>query len=187
MIFNIPVTGDVLSLFMNLNRLLLLLLFACCLLQHAHAQKGYLYIKKHHKRIRTYAEGDRIKVQIDHQGVLDGMIVRLRNDSVFINDYAYHLSAITKVIIGERPPVSFPVTGGQLALITAGVALATFGMTASHWETFDHALIYAATIGYAPLLLTYGYRKLKLKRTEYRIGKKFTLEVLDFYLVPKGF
>lgn len=170
---------------MLLRQFLVLLLLACCSATCCQAQRGYLYLKKHNKRIRIYTEGDLIRVQIAHQGVLTGQIVGLRNDSVFIKDYGYHISDITSLVVGDKEREPFPVTIPQLGLITGGVALATVGMTASNWETFDHALIYSATIGYGPLLVSYGIRKLKPKRTAFPIGKKFRLQVLDFYLVPR--
>ena len=43
----------------------------------------------------------------------------------------------------------------------------------------------AFVIGYGPLLIGYLNSKISLKRKKFRIGKKFHLQVLDFYLPRK--
>ena len=171
---------------MNRNWLLLIFLLGSGLTMQARAQKGFLYLRKHYKRIRVYTEGEPIRLEMAHEVILEERILRLRNDSIFFRNYAFPVSQITRIYKLQTSRVAFPVSGGQLALITAGVALSTLGMTASGWETFDHALIYSATIGYAPLVLIYGFNKLKPRRTQYRIGKKFNLQEMDFYSIPRS-
>jgi hypothetical protein len=68
-----------------------------------------------------------------------------------------------------------------IALITAGVALATVGMTLNHRETFGRALRNSATIGYSPLLISAIRKKISFKRRSYIMGKRFRIDILDFY------
>ena len=70
----------------------------------------------------------------------------------------------------------------DLLLITAGVGLVTAGLTLSNQADFKQALTAGLAIGYVPLAVAYMKSKISLKRRKYKIGRKFRLQMIDFYL-----
>jgi hypothetical protein len=167
-----------------MNRLLLLLLaifsFTIC-----QSQTGYLFVKKGSKKKRTYLEYDRIMLRL-HDGTMRyGMITRLMNDTIYISGNPIPRTAVAAVVLNDKKKKTFQLPAKDLLLITAGAALTTAGLTLSKQATFKEAAIAGAVIGYGPLVLGYAKSKLSLKRKKFTIGKKFRLQVLDFYLPRK--
>jgi hypothetical protein len=150
------------------------------------AQKSFLFVKKNGHKVRTWTEGDLIRLRLVNDDIIEGRILLLRNDSIYINDLAFKSSFVKQVILKRKEKKPFPVTGLQLLYITGGVGLATVGMKASGWETTSKALLYSSVIGYGPILMSAITRNLNLRRKQYEIGGKFRLQVLDFYLAPRS-
>jgi hypothetical protein len=161
----------------------LLLLFSVLFSTHfCFAQKSFLFVKKNGHKVKTWMEGDIIRLRLVNDDLVEGRIVLLRNDSIYINDLAFKSNFVKQVILKRKEKKSFPVTGLQLLYITGGVGLAAVGMKASGWETTGRALLYSSIIGYGPVLISAITRKLNLRRKQYEIGGKFRLQVLDFYM-----
>jgi hypothetical protein len=114
-----------------------------------------------------------------------GMITRLMNDTIYISGRPVPRIAVKEVIIATKQRASFQVSAKNLLLITGGVALVTAGLSLSKQTDLKEALIAGAAIGYGPLAIGYLKNKISLKRKRYRIGKKFRLQVLDFYIPRK--
>jgi len=167
-----------------MNRLLLLFIFLLSFVL-THSQTGYLFVKKGVKKKRTYTEGDNIFLRLQNDTLYYGMITRLMNDTIFVSGRPVPRIAVKEVIISTKTRKSFHVPAKDLLLITGGVALVTAGLTLSKQADFDEALIAGAVIGYGPLVIGYLKSKISLKRKKYRIGKKFRLQVLDFYIPRK--
>lgn len=167
-----------------MNRLLLLLLalfsFAVC-----QSQTGYLFVKKGSKKKRTYLEYDRIMLRLQDGTMRYGMITRLMNDTIFLSGKPIPRTSVAQVVLSERKKKKFHVPLKELLLITGGVALTTAGLTLSEQATFKEAATAGATIGYGPLVVGYAQSKISLKRKKFKIGKKFRLQILDFYLPRK--
>ena len=160
----------------------LLLLFLLFFYQDTYAQKAFLFIKKGGKKVHTFYEGDPIKLKAGNY-IYDGYIAGLKNDSIYIKGMVIHRSQVNAIYFKRQKPKG--VTAKQLAFITGGVVLSTFGMVASNYETFDNAWKSSTAIGYGPVLVNKARRHISFKRKKYHIGKKFSLQVLDFYLPLK--
>ena len=167
-----------------MNRLLLLFIFLFSFVL-AHSQTGYLFVKKGVKKKRTYTEGDNIFLRLQNDTLYYGMITRLMNDTIFVSGLPVPRKAVKEVIISTKTKKSFHVPVKDLLLITGGVVLVTAGLTLSNQTDFTEAFIAGAVIGYGPLVIGYLNSKISLKRKKYRIGKKFRLQVLDFYIPQK--
>ena len=167
-----------------MNRLLLLSIFLLSF-GITHSQTGYLFVKKGFKKKRTYTEGETIYLRLHDNRVYYGMITRLMNDTIFVSGLPVPRIAVKEVIISEKSRKSFHVPVKDLLLITGGAALVTGGLTLSKQADFKEALMAAAVIGYGPLVIGYLKSKISLKRKKFRIGKKFRLQVLDFYIPRK--
>lgn len=169
-----------------MNRLLLLfLLLLCCITSYQ--QPNYLFIKKGFHKKRTYAEGDRIHIQLKDGKEKTGIITRLLNDMVYINGEEIAQEQIAIVILDGKKKKPFPADFKTMLLIGAGAGLTTLGLSLNGANEPTTALVAGLTIGYGPLLLKhFGGRILyALKRKRYRIGKKFRLQVFDIYVPPK--
>ncbi|RYY62649.1 MAG: hypothetical protein EOO05_02055 [Chitinophagaceae bacterium] len=150
------------------------------------AQRGYLFVKKGAKKVRTYEEGDRIRL-LGHDGYLyTGVITLLRNDTIYLNGLPLARTEVERVLLGRKKQ-SFRIDPKQMLLITGGVVLVTGGLSLSKQAKFGEAAIAGATIGYGPLLISYLGSKISLKRKKYKIGRRYRLQVLDFYLPYKAF
>ena len=132
-------------------------------------------------------EYDRITLRLHNEKVIHGMITRLANDTIFIAGLPVPRSAVKDVIIKVKKKGGPLVDLNTFLLITGGVALTTAGLTLSGQADFPEALTAGLTIGYAPLLINYIGSKISLGRKKYRVGKKYRLQVLDFYLPRKAF
>jgi hypothetical protein len=166
---------------MNRLLLILLILFSATIV---HGQTGFLFVKKGYKKKRTYAEGDRIMLQIKQGTVYSGVITLLINDTIYINGIPVPRPEVNKVIL-DRKNKSFHLEAKDFLLITAGVALTTAGLTLSEQADFKEALAAGLTIGYSPLVLKYLGSKISFRRKKFRIGRKYRLQVLDFHIAPK--
>ena len=167
-----------------MNRLLLLFTFLFSFIL-AQSQTGFLFVKKGFKKKRTYTEGETIYLRLQDNSVYYGMITRLMNDTIFVSGRPVPRVAVKEVLISTKTRKSFQVPAKDLLLITGGAALVTGGLTLSKQADFKQALLAAAVIGYGPLVVGYLKSKISLKRKKFRIGKKFRLQVLDFYIPRK--
>ena len=150
-------------------------------IQTASAQRAYLFIKKNGKKIKTYVEGQQIKVKTDRTGIIEGYISRLRTDSISISGIRFHKNEIEQIIIRDKKHFKIEADAKLLALITAGVALCTYGMTLNGHETFQNALKNSIIIGYSPLVISAIRKKISFKRRAYTLRKKFRIDILDLY------
>lgn len=130
-------------------------------------------------------EGSTIYLRLHNDSLRYGMITRLMNDTIFLSGYPIPRTAVKEVIIHNRERKPFRVDGKTLLLVTGGVALVAGGLTLSKQADFNEALIAGAVMGYGPLAIGYLKSKISLKRKKYKIGKKFRLQVLDFYIPRK--
>ena len=160
----------------------LLLLLACSL---SFSQTAYLFVKKGYKKKKTYVEGDVIHLKLEDGSIRVGMITSLRNDSIFISGQPVPAQSVKEVILKKRPKKPLP-DAKTMALITAGVALVTAGLTLSNQVDFDKALAAGLVIGYGPIVVTQlGSRAFGLfHRRKYKIGKKFRVQVFDLHPLP---
>ena len=174
--------GCFVSLIMNRLRSSLFILFLFSSLI-SFSQQGFLFVKKGFHKKRIYTEGDNIQLRLGDGSYRKGIITLLRNDTVFINGQPVYRPLITEVLLKRKPNQPLPDIK-TLLLIGAGVALTTAGLTISKQATFEQALIAGLVIGYGPLLVKYlGARLISLFiRKKFRIGKKFHIPVLDFFL-----
>jgi|SRR6218665_176689 len=167
---------------MNRLYICLLLIFSCLT---ASSQSGYLFVKKGLKKKRTYTEYDNIFLKLSNGKYKNGMITRLMNDTIWVSGDPIPKNDVAEVVIRVKDKKDFHISAANLALITAGVALVTAGLTVSDQASFRQALVAGLTIGYGPLIIGYLTRKVSLGRTSYKIGRKFRLQMLDFYVPRK--
>jgi hypothetical protein len=167
-----------------MNRLLLLLSFLFVVL-HASSQTGYLFVKKGHKKKTTYQEGETIHLRLQNDSSYYGLITRLMNDTIYLSGRPIPVRNVKEVIVRQKEKKKFHVSTKDFLLITGGVALVTAGLSLSDQADFDEALLAGTVIGYGPLLVGYAKSKISLKRKKYRIGKKFRLHLIDFYIPRK--
>ena len=160
----------------------LLIIIGFFIISNTSAQTGYLNVKKNGRKVRTFYEGDYVRVQIG-QRIFEGYLNLLKDDTVYIDRTAYHHSQLKTIYLPRKKPKGTSIK--QIAFVTAGVALSTFGMVVSKYETFDNALRSTAAIGYGPLVINELRRHISFKKKKYKLGKKFTVQVLDFYLPVK--
>lgn len=163
-----------------MNRLLLLIFLFTSV--YSYSQTGYLFVKNGIKKKKTYTEGDNIYLRLQNDSLRYGMITRLMNDTIFLSGRPIPRVAVKEVIIRRREKKRFHVPVKDLLLITGGVVLVTGGLTLSDQADFKEALTAGLVMGYGPLAIGYLKSKISLKRKKYRIGKKFRLQVLDFYI-----
>lgn len=169
-----------------MNRLLLLLfLLFCC--STAYQQPNYLFIKKGIHKKKTYAEGDRIHIQLQDGKEKTGIITRLRDELVYINGEEIPRQQIAIVFADDKKKKPFPADFGKMLLIGAGVGLTTLGLSLNDANKPTTALVAALVIGYGPLLIKHfaGRILYALHRKKYRMGKKFRVQVFDIYIPPK--
>jgi len=167
-----------------MNRLLLLPIFLIFSLL-SHSQTGYLFVKKGYKKKKTYTEGEYIFLRLHSDSLCYGMITRLMNDTIYVSGRPVSCKKVKEVIIRREKLEAFHVSAKDFLLITGGVALVTGGLSLSKQADFEEALIAGTVIGYGPLVVGYVKSKISLRRKKYKIGKKFRLQVLDFYISRK--
>ncbi|MBS1576884.1 MAG: hypothetical protein JST09_16430 [Bacteroidetes bacterium] len=165
---------------------LLLLLFCLFCTGYADAQQSFLFLKKKGHKKRIWTEGDVIRLRLVNDDLLEGRILLLRNDSIYINDLAFRTEDVKQVIVKRKEKKPFPISGLQALYIAGGVGLSTVGMKTAGWtESYGRALWYSSIIGFGPVLLSAAVQHMNLRRTHFNVGKKFRLQVLDFYLPPQ--
>ena len=113
------------------------------------------------------------------------MITRLMNDTIFVSGRPVPRIAVKEVIIDRKNRRKFQISTKDFLLITGGVVLVVGGLTISNQAEFEEALLAGTVIGYGPLAIGYLKNKISFKRKKYKIGKKFRLQVIDFYLPRK--
>jgi len=167
-----------------MNRLLLLIAF-CFSFLSSHSQTGYLFIKKGPKKKRTYLEGENIYLRLQNDSIYYGRITKLMNDTIFLNGRPVPRIAVKEVLTPPDKSRKYHISTKDFLLVTAGVALVTAGLTASGQAEFEEALLAGTVIGYGPLAIAYLKNSVSFQRKKYRIGKKFRLQIIDFYLPQK--
>src|SRR5687768_15261425 len=130
----------------------LLLCFVLFSMHYASAQKGYLFVKKNGRKVATYIAGQSIKLKTDRSGTIEGYIVLLKNDSVFMSGQRFHKDEIKQIIRRDKKRFVIDGDAQTLGLLTAAVGLSSFGMSLNGREKFSTALGYSAVIAYSPLL-----------------------------------
>lgn len=168
-----------------MNRLLLCLFLLASAFTSL-SQSNYLFVKKGIHKKKTYAQGDRIRLKLHNEQIKAGIITLLRNNFIYVNGEPLHKDSIAAIIVNGKIKKPFPADVETLAWITGGVGLTTLGLTLNNANKPKEALIAASVIGYAPLLIKhFGGRLIGgLKRKQYRVGRKFQLQVFDMYLPP---
>lgn len=170
-----------------MNRLLTTLIFTLSFLL-CQSQTGYLFVKKGSKKKATYSEGSTIYLRLQNDSLRYGLITRLMNDTIYLNGRPVARVAVKEVLLGDKDNKSFRIPLKDFLLITGGVGLVTAGLSLSNQADFEEALIAGLAIGYGPLAVGYVKSKISLKRKRYRIGKKFRLQMIDFYIpARRGF
>lgn len=165
-------------------------IFLLLLYTAAPAQTGYLFVKNGGKKKRVYSEGDRIHFKLSNGLDKKGLITLLRNDTIFLNGEPIPRQQVASLILDDVKKKPFPADVKTMMLISAGVALTGTGLSLNNRVKPGAAFTAAAVIGYGPLLIKhFGGRLLFfLRRKKFRLGKKFHLQVLDFYMPGrKGF
>lgn len=162
----------------------ILLIVFSLLSADCYSQQSYLFLKKGRKKVRTWYEGDVIRLELKKDGIPEGRILLLRNDSIFLTgDLVFRTTDVKRVLIRRKTKKPFPINGEQAAWIAGGVALTTVGLRVAKWETnTGKALLYSSVIGFGPILITALTNQIHFRRKDYPIGKKFRLQVLDFYM-----
>ncbi|MGZ8544099.1 MAG: hypothetical protein ACXWV0_02335 [Flavisolibacter sp.] len=151
------------------------LLILLLLSYRADAQRGMLFIKKKgYKKVAEFAEGQQISFQKVNGEFVKGMIWIVRKDSILVDGNLHAVSSISRIIL--RPK------NNKLAkelLITTGAIVATSAcMRLAKWSEFSSAMAYNSTMGYGNILI----RTIpKIKRRQYRIGKKYSIQPLDLH------
>ena len=164
-----------------MNRLLCILICLLGILS-GHGQTGFLFVKKGIKKKATYAEGQPIILRLQTDSLRYGIITRLTNDTIFLNGRPVPRLAVKEVLLSDKKDRVFHIPLKDLLLITAGVGLVTAGLTLSNQADFKQALTAGLAIGYVPLAVAYMKSKISFKRRKYKIGRKFRLQMIDFYL-----
>lgn len=155
----------------------LLLIIFLFLAQFAFAQKGFLYVKKKgFKKVRTFEEGNAIRFETKDGSIVYGGLALVNKDSIYVNGNWFASKDIRKIILREKrkSQFDFPI----FLWTTAGVVLSTAGMTLAKWSSFNKSLQYSAGIGYGNFLITHFP---KLKRKQYKMGKKFSVQTFDLH------
>ena len=130
-------------------------------------------------------EGEIISLRLKNDTVYHGRITRLMNDTIFVSGRPVPRITVKEVLTPPDKSQKFHISTKDFLLVTAGVALVTAGLTASNQAEFEEALLAGAVIGYGPLAIAYLKNTVSFQRKKYRIGKKFRLQMIDFYLPRK--
>ena len=130
-------------------------------------------------------EGETIYVRLKNDTIYYGRITRLMNDTIFVSGRPIPRTMVKEVLTPPDKSRKFHISTKDFLLVTAGVTLVTVGLTASNQAEFEEALLAGTVIGYGPLAIAYLKNTVSFQRKKYRIGKKFRLQIIDFYLPQK--
>jgi hypothetical protein len=143
----------------------------------AKAQNGILILKKKSKFIHVFQTGEELDMETVYQQRFKGTITAIRHDSVFLDGQPWHFREIAA--IHQVRLWSGLLLLGSALLITGGGILAletTFGLTQgesiAQWYSTSGLLA-------AGSLLVSGFFIRRAYSPNYRIGRKFRLEVLE--------
>jgi hypothetical protein len=149
------------------------------------AQKAWLFLKKGPKKKRTWLEGDRIMLRLPGDTIVGGLITHLRDDTIYLLGKPIPVAKVEAVVLRQKGSAKLEIPFNKLLIITGGVVLTTVGLTLSGQVNEKEALTAGLTIGYGPLLVMGLVRKIKAGRREFRLGKKFRLQLLDIHDVRR--
>ncbi|MFL5811360.1 MAG: hypothetical protein ACJ749_17690 [Flavisolibacter sp.] len=160
-----------------MQKLLLIVLLFCC--EAVFAQRGMIFIKRREfKKVATFNEGDPIKFTVIDGFAVTGFIWRVSDDSINVSGNVYHKNQIKAIIIREK---SIKPVAKQLVYATI-VAGAIVGMMTLTGNQEEDMVPKAAIICYTPVVFkSIGL----LKRKQYKIGKKFSIQTIDLHFTPK--
>ena len=124
-------------------------------------------------------------MRLKNDTIYYGRITRLMNDTIFVSGRPIPRTMVKEVLTPPDKSRKFHISTKDFLLVTAGVTLVTVGLTASNQAEFEEALLAGTVIGYGPLAIAYLKNTVSFQRKKYRIGKKFRLQMIDFYLPRK--
>jgi hypothetical protein len=155
----------------------------CVMSVHLSAQTNVVILQKKGANIKTFAAGMNITFETIYHQWFDGAITAIRHDSVFVNDFPFHVKEIA-TIKTERKNLNYNEDGVLLMIAGGGVILlnavngAYRGDKIKSWYTSGSFITAAA-------LLAVGFLLIKSKFVTYHLGKKYTLEYLALDLDKK--
>jgi hypothetical protein len=154
---------------------LLLIVITLFVVNPSIAQKGYLFIKKGVRKVKSIPEGASIKLQTT-DGLREGYLTLVRKDSIFINGLPLKISEIRKVYLhGHHFFNKKEVWYTALGTIISALAI----RLVSSKQDRDASAITTPMLGAGHLLYKGVGRKIKYGRAAYPIGRKFYLQVFD--------
>ncbi|HEX2535452.1 MAG TPA: hypothetical protein VHK69_17030 [Chitinophagaceae bacterium] len=163
-----------------MTRLLLLLLLLAGLLP-ASAQQGSLVVKKKWKSVRSYIRGEYISVQTT-RGRREGFIGGFRGDTVFIGREIVRLTEITRIYVPREEIRRIRPSAREWAWIALGSALTSYGLTLNGQATVKEAVTAGVAIPMTPIVYGYLRSKIRFRRKQYRIGRRFSVQAYSFYV-----
>ena len=168
-----------------MTRSLLVILFLLCFGAKAQSQMSYLFVKKGYKKKMTLTEGSFVALRLTGDRFYAGTITLLLNDSIYIAGVPLARKEVREVRLRKKTRKKFSISPKELLVMAGGTALVTAGLALSNQTDFKEALYTGLAIGPAPLLIEFGRSHISLRRKKFRIGKRFRLQQIDFYLDPK--
>jgi hypothetical protein len=157
-----------------------------------------LLLKKKGLIIATYSSGDHISFTMSNGAFVDGDIVRLQNDTIYVKEYSIkEVMTVLGTVVPDtvnayqlqysyKDIVSFPKNNRRFDITASGTSLLTGGILL----TVASGVVYLSDrTKYSPGLLIagvslgfIGYIMNRLNHNEMKIGKKYTL----YYLSPSS-
>jgi hypothetical protein len=163
---------------------LLLLVFLMGIITDCYSQQGYLFVKRGLAKKRTYMEGSTIALKLQNNKIASGVITQLRNDTIFLNGIPIPKENVAAVILRGKKPKRMRINAKYLLLVTSGVILTTVGIKVSGQGTLKEAAVAGVVIGYGQMGLAYARSRISLSRKQFKIGRKFRLQMIDFHISP---
>ncbi len=166
---------------------LLLILFIVAA-SSATAQFNELVLRKNGISKKRYREGSEIVLQTKLGMKYSGVIFLIQNDSIYFSGGGIHTRDIAVLYKKRRGRYRvLPFDTNTFLLSNAGIPLFTAGLVISG-EPFRQSLLSGVGLVYGPIIL-HNLQQLIFKGNKrYRIGNKYDLQVMDFYMseiVPK--
>jgi hypothetical protein len=162
-------------------------LFCFILLFHfsTAAQFNQLILRKNGIAQKRYSEGSVITIQTKLGLKYSGTIYLIQNDSVYFIDGGMHTRDIA-IVFKKHKKKHRLIPFGTEAFVYSnlGIPLFTAGLTISG-EPFKTSLLSGVALVYIPIIIYNAQQLIFNGNKKYRIGKKYDLQVLDFYPIEK--